>query len=366
MGNILEGGIEDLEMAKAKIIEKASKEEALKTIEAEAKTKEKDWTHKQKEMEDKISSSIKERRDEIKKKYDEAVDEATKGLKEAEKKKKDAKAAAVNDRVKNETADLVSQNENLKNQNKELFKNNGVPAFCNSFFYYSLFAPKTGKNFLVFAAVVIAALGVIPNIVCLCIHTNQVIVKVLVYALIVVIFAGIYVLFFFLTKGKGKGAIIEQGRANIEHIGANKAQIKKIEKGIRSDKDESQYGLGAFDDEIKTAQDMVNAKTADRDGALKEFDDQVATSIRKEIEEADMPAITQLETEYKDLAVKVEDQKIDLDAITKAISEDYGAFLGSGNLDVDRIDSMIYLLKSGKAANIQEAIEVINTEKLNK
>ena len=359
MSNFLEGGIESLEMAKARILEEASKKEALSAAETAFKTKEKELNSLKKEMEDRIASDIKEKRSEIKKKHDEIIAEADKGLKEAEKKKKDAKAAAVNDRVKNETAGLTAQNESLKAQNVNLFKANKVPSFCNNFFYYSLFAPKSGKNFLVFALSVVIALGVIPNVVCLLMSSSPTIVKVLVYALIVVIFVGIYLLFYFLTRSKGKGAVIEQGRANVEQVSKKNKEIKKIEKGIRADKDETRYGLGAFDDEIKTAQDMVNAKTADKETALKIFDEQTAVTIRQEIENEKMPAINELSGVFEQLQSDLAYKKEDFDTFSKAIFEDCTQYLGKEYMDADKIDSMIYLLKSGKVASITEAMDFL-------
>lgn len=359
MGNFLEGGIESLEMAKARILEETSKKEALGAAEATFKAKEKELNSLKKEMEDKITADIKEKRGEIKKKHDEIIAEADKILKEAEKKKKDAKAAAINDRVKNETAGLTAQNESLKAQNVNLFKANKIPSFCNNFFYYSLFAPKSGTNFLVFALGVVIALGVIPNVVCLLMGSSPTIVKVLVYALIVVIFVGVYLLVYFLTRSKGKGSVIEQGRANVEQVSKNNKEIRKIEKGIRADKDETRYGLGTFDDEIKAAQAMVNAKNADKETALKMFDEQTAVTIRQEIEKEKMPAINELSGVFAQLQTDLAAKKEDFNIFSKAVFEDCTQYLGKEYMDADKIDNMIYLIKTGRAASITEAMDFL-------
>jgi len=361
MGSFLEGGVESLEMAKAKVLEETSKKDALNAAEASVKAKEKELQTLKKNMDDKIASETKEKRAALKKRHDDLVDEANKGLKEAEKKRKDAKTAAVNERVRTETGNLVSQNGALKAQNETLFRAGGVPQFCNSSFYYSLFAPKSGKNFLVFAICAIIALGVIPNIVCLCLKSTT-IVKILVYLVIVVVFAGIYALISIATKAKGKAAVIERGRANIEQIEKNKKEIKKMARGIKADKDESQYGLETFDDEIKSAQEMVKAKAADRDAAFKEFEEQTAPTIRKEIETTDLPAITQMEEEFKKMQDEFDAQKADYQVFSQAVFEDCTQYLGKDNMDVDKLDGMIYLLKNGKVANIREAIEMIKGE----
>ncbi|MBQ1286212.1 MAG: hypothetical protein IIY19_07190, partial [Lachnospiraceae bacterium] len=221
----LEGGIENLEKVKEKLREESGKQEAFNAAEAELKAKQKDLENQKKYMTDKIATATKERRAELKKQHDEQVDAVAKELKEAEKRRKDAKASAVSERMKNETADLVAQNEGFKKANAELFRANKVPAFCNTEFYYSLFAPKTGKNFIFFIITVIVTLGLIPNIICLLIKSDQLILKILVYMAIVIFFAAIYFIIFATTRGKGRGAAIEQGRLNMDQIEKNNKEI---------------------------------------------------------------------------------------------------------------------------------------------
>ena len=228
--SFLDGGIENLEMVKLKLQEETRKQEDFNAAEANVKAKQKELEIQKKYVTDKIAGTTKDRRAELKKQQDDLVDEAAKELKEAERKRKEAKTEAVNERVKNETADLVAQNEGFKKANADLFRANKVPAFCNSEFYYSLFAPKTGKNFVFFIITVVITLGLIPNIVCLLIKSDQLILKILVYLAIVIFFAVIYFVIFATTRGKGKGVIIEQGRMNMDQIEKNEKEIKKIQK----------------------------------------------------------------------------------------------------------------------------------------
>ena len=360
--SFLDGGIENLEMVKLKLQEETRKQEDFNAAEANVKAKQKELEIQKKYVTDKIAGTTKDRRAELKKQQDDLVDEAAKELKEAERKRKEAKTEAVNERVKNETADLVAQNEGFKKANADLFRANKVPAFCNSEFYYSLFAPKTGKNFVFFIITVVITLGLIPNIVCLLIKSDQLILKILVYLAIVIFFAVIYFVIFATTRGKGKGVIIEQGRMNMDQIEKNEKEIKKIQKGIRTDKDESLYGLEGFDEEIANFQSALEAKVADRDAALKVFDEETAVAIKDEIEKENQPMIEQMEAEVAELQADLDDQKLGVVNLEEEINTSYGTFLGKKNMNAEKIDKMTTLMKEGKAETIMQALDVMNGE----
>ena len=358
----LEGGIENLEQVKTKLQEEAGKQEAFNEAEAALKAKQKDLDNQKKYMADKIATATKERRAEIKKAQDEAVDGVARELKEVEKRRKDAKASAVSERMKNETADLVAQNEGFKKANAELFRVNKVPAWCNSEFYYSLFAPKTGKNFIFFIIAVVLTLGLIPNIVCLLIKSDQLILKILIYLLIVIFFAAIYFVIFATTRGKGKGAAIEQGRLNMDQIEKNNKEIKKIQHGIKTDKDESLYGLEEYDAQISELQATLENKITERDEALKVFDEETSVSIKEEIEKENIPVIEQMENELAQMENDLNDKKAEVVSLGEEISSSYGVFLGKKNMNADRIDRMINLMEEGKAETIMQALDQINGE----
>ena len=358
----LEGGIENLEKVKEKLQEESGMQEAYNEAEAALKAKQKDLENQKKYMTDKIASATKERRAELKKQHDEQVDTAAKELKEAEKKRKDAKASAVSERMKNETADLVAQNEGFKKANAELFRTNKIPAFCNTEFYYSLFAPKTGKNFVFFIITVVITLGLIPNLVCLLIKSDQLILKILVYIAIVIFFAAIYFIIFATTRSKGKGAAIEQGRLNMDQIEKNNKEIKRIQHGIRTDKDESLYGLEEYDTQIGELQGVLEAKITERDEALKVFDEETSATIKDEIEKENIPVIEQIEAELSQMETDLNAQKAEVVSLGEEISNSYGIFLGKKNMNADRIDKMINLMKEGQAETIMQALDQVNGE----
>ncbi len=362
MDNFLSGGVDELQKVKVQLMDEADKTSAVSEAEMAVKAKEKDLESQKKYMAEKIFTATKERRSDLKKAQDEVVDEATKVLKEAEKKRREAKATAVNNRVQNETADLTAKIDSTKKEIKAQFKEKGVPSFCNSFYYYSLFAPKTGKNFLAFIITVILALGVIPNAVCLLVKSDQWLLKILVYLAVVVFFAAIYFIIFITTHSKGKGEVIEAARAKRNIIEESQKEIKKITKGIRSDKDESGYDLQIFDNEIAQAQQVVDEKSKAREEALRVFEEETAVQIKEEIEKENMPAIEQMESELNGMKEDLEEKRVAVRAISENLANSYSGYLGKKNMSPDKIDTMISLIQDGKAETIMQAIDLMNGE----
>ncbi|MCQ2513178.1 MAG: hypothetical protein MJ092_07340 [Lachnospiraceae bacterium] len=360
--NFLGGGVAELEQVKVQLIDEADKNAAVTDAELAVKTKEKDLETQKKYMAEKISNATKERRGDLKKAQDEQVDAATKVLKDAEKKRREAKASAVNERVHNETASLTDKIEATKKEINAMFKEKGVPSFCNSFYYYSMFAPKTGKNFIAFIITIVIALGIIPNAVCLLVKPGQWLLKVLVYLAVVVFFAAIYFIIFISTHSKGKGEVIEAARAKRNIIEASQKEIKKITKGIRSDKDESLYDLQSFDEEINQAQTIVDEKSKAREEALRVFDEETAVQIKNEIEKENLPAIEQMETELNGMRADLEVKRAAVKAISDTLANNYSAYLGKKNMSTEKIDAMISLIQEGKAKTIMQAMDLLNGE----
>lgn len=361
MDNFLNGGIAELEAAKEAIINEAKLSEEAAKAEKAYLSKEKDVEAQKKFMEDKINSSVRNRREELEKVHDEQISQAKKELKSAKKERRDAKNEAVNERIGNETASLSSDNARLKKQIRALFKQWKIPAFCNTKFYYAMFATKSAADFLVFALVAIICVAVIPNIVCAMIDTTTVF-KILIYAGIVVAFALIYVLIFAATRSGQKANIIEKARPLRKKIALNKKMIRNMSKKIRIDDDESSYGLDHLDEEIKRIEDAENQKEADKDSAMKDFDRNTAAAIKSEIEKENLPLIEQMQAEAKSLHREFLDKQAAAQKATTTVANEYTSYLGTKNASPEKIDELIEIINSGKASTIMQALDVRNGE----
>ena len=360
--NFLSGGIAELQEAKEAVKKTAELQAVYNAASAEAAGKEKDLESQKRYVNDKVNTAIKERRNQLKKTHDEQVDVANKNLKDAERKRRAAKTEAVQARISTETSDLVVINEDLAKSTKQMFRENSIPSFCNTSFYYSMYAPKKPLDFLVLIVTVIITLGVIPNIVCLLMSQSQLIVKILVYLAIVVFFVGLYFLFFAISRRNTNGQVLESARPNREAIKNNKKLIRKRSRTIEKDKDESTYGLEGFDSEIQNFQNILNDTIQKRDDALKAFDEGTALEIRQQIELENQPVIDKMTAELEESKQKLEAAKADATEASDIISKTVELYLGKKNTSVEKIDSLISLLREGKASTIMEALDILNGE----
>lgn len=360
--NFLSGGIAELQEAKNAISESAHLQSAFDAAMANASAKEKDLESQKKYVNDKANSAIKERRAQLKKVHDDQVDEANKNLKEAEKKRKVAKSDAVQARINDETADLADQADALKKQTKKLFKDNKVPGFCNSKFFYSLYAPKSASDFVILVITVVVTLGLIPNVVCALLQTDKLIIKILVYLAIVVFFVAIYFIIFLASKRNTKGGILEQGRGLRKELAQKNKEIKKMSKTIVKDKDESTYGLEGYDSEIQSLQQALNETVQKREDALKAFDEETAVQIREEIQKENQPTIDQMTEDVKASKAAFEEAKAKATQAAENVTNNFEVYLGKKNTSVDKIDGLISIIQEGKAKTIMEALDIQNGE----
>lgn len=360
--NFLSGGIEELQQAKTAITEANHLQQAFDASMANASAKEKDFESQKKYVNDKINSAIKERRSQLKKTHDEQVDAANKNLKEAEKQRRSAKSDAVQQRISTETSDLSNQNDNLKKQTKALFKDNRIPGFANSKFYYALYAPKTAGDFIILVITVVITLGVIPNVVCALLQTDKLIIKILVYLAIVVFFVAIYFIIFLASKRNTKGGVLEQARPLRKEIKKNNKEIRKMSKNIVKDKDESGYGLEGYDSEIATLQQALNDTVQKREDALKVFDEETAVQIRDEIQRENQPTLDKLMEEMKTSKQEFEEAKEKATQAAENVTNNYEIYLGKKNTTPEKIDGLIALIQEGKANTIMEALDIQNGE----
>ena len=361
MENFLSGGINELEQAKAAIIKANRLEEDLLESERLLKANDKDIEAQRKAMNDKIESSVTSRREELEKFHDEQITESKKSIKAIEKERKAARAKAVNSRISGETGAFADQNKKLNSQIRAMFRQAKIPTFCNSAAYYSLFHPKTVKDFIILAVCVLLAVAVIPNVVCLLIKTTTFL-RILIYVAIVLVFAALYFGIFVATKGNGKGSVIDKAYSLRKRVKNNRKQIRLTSDSIRTDQDESGYGLEQFDEDIRQAQNVLQSKEDAKAAALADFDSVTAPAIRQEIENECLPAIQQLEADSKALKADFMQKRSASTEAATNINNTYAAYLGAKNATPERIDEMINLLGEGQAQTIMQALNIVNGE----
>lgn len=361
MSDFLKGGVKELEEAKKAIVNEAEVNLASDEAASAYKAKEKELNAQKMFMGDKIASSIKNRRSELEKENDSKIKEAERDVKEARKTRKDALSEAVKERTKKETADLHEENKKLKQKNREILKEGNVPVFCNNKFYFAVFVPRTGFDFLILAISIVIAAVLIPNVVCAFLDWH-IAYKALLYVGIVVFFVLIYFLITIWTKSGEKSQVLENCRPQFKAIKANKKAIRKMEKNIKKDNNEEQYGLEEYDKEIEKCEADLKDLKSQKEQALNEFDTRTSAQIKKKIEDELMPDIEKLAREAAELDTEAQTKKKAAEAATDSLRETYVIYLDEKYTNCEKIDEMIALINNGKASNIEEALNILKGE----
>jgi hypothetical protein len=133
--------------------------------------------------------------------------------------------------------------------------------------------------------------------------------------------------------------------------------MNSIKKDIKSDRDESSYGLEDFDENLKKLDDEAAEIIRQKKEALLTFENTTAQIITSEIIKKYEEKLTNLKAENEAIAAKSvqADQKIK--ALTLKIANEYEPFIGKDLITLDRIDSLINIIQAGNASNISEAVQ---------
>ena len=139
-------------------------------------------------------------------------------------------------------------------------------------------------------------------------------------------------------------------------IETNQKKIKRIEKGIRKDKNEDMYGLSDFDYRINEINDSIRNIEDAKAKAIEQFNATTRTDIIAEIRGRNAGTLEQLKSQ-----VAVCEQEIArLDSLIKNqrayISSNYEAYLGREFTNVDRLTELLDMMIEEPYLTISMAI----------
>ncbi len=310
-----------------------------------------------------ISQTVKKRRDEINTTYDKEIGKIQDQLKKARSRREKAKSQGVKERISGETAELYSLNKEIKALMKSLFKEKHVPGFCNSTLYYSLFLPKWPKELMTALLFVLIFFAAVPcGIYFFLISERTHLHLAIIYVLDILIFGGIYISISNRTKMHHMETL-RVGRKYLDDIRANNIKIKKVTSSIKKDRDDGQYHLEKFDDEIAQFQQDLNEVTAKKKEALNYFETVTKTILQDEIEHNHKAKIDQLQADYTTVQEQLKSTSAEVKMKRLNITDNYATHLGKEYLDPLKIAELCTIVQNGQASNVSEAIAVHKNKK---
>lgn len=311
---------------------------------------------------DGVQQTVRKRLEEINSSYDTEIAKGQERLKKTRQKREKAKNQGVNARIKEETEELHSHNSELKNQMKTLFHQKGVPGFCKSGFYYSLYFPGRLKEYLGLLLWVAVCFGAIPwGTYCLIPerHTWQLAVICL---LAVLLFGGSYIMIGNTTKLR-HGETLKQGRKIRDTILSNRKKIRVITNSIRRDRDEDRYNLERFDDEIAQIEQELLEMTNKKKDAINTFEQVTKMIITDEIESKNRPRLEELQGGFDSVSGDLREAQVQIKEKSLEIADLYEPYLGKDFLDSLKLAELSGFIQNGSAANLSEAMDLYRESK---
>lgn len=344
--------LEAVEQLKAELAEYRGQEKTLKkTIASEEKS-----------IQNEINQTIQKRKNEIEKVYDNQI-EANKSKSKSVKAKRDrVKSKRIDERVAYETADLVEENRQLQVEMKTLFKAQHVPSFCRSSLFYIMYMPKGIVEMLSMILGCILLFVGIPGIMFLLSlkvffanKENNTVLCVIVVSLTLFLVGLIYFLILNFVK-LGFYDVLLEGRHIKDQMDANKKQMKAIRNKINKDKDDSQYGLDAYDEKLAKLDKALDKISAEKQDAMTAFENETKQLLIDEVNDRRLGKLESMKLNLEEIEEQIALLEGDIDASSAAITQNYGMVLGEC-CTLPRVADLISYMEDGVANTVSEAVD---------
>lgn len=355
--SILNGGIDELNAIQEKLEKRDSIKEEIENVIIRTGKLEGDVSFAEKETQDIIDSTVKKRMSEVSASFDKEINDEKGKLRAARSKRGKAKNKGIKRRMDAETEELRKNVRDLKTDIKTVFKAKGVPGFCNTGYYYSMYCPKSLHDWIVLACTVVICILAVPMALYFVLDWFW-LWKALFILGVIAVFIAVYVTIWLSTKDRFEATIVEM-RGKRDAININKKEIRKIKNSIRKDKDESRYNLEDFDEEIREIESRIKVTADKKRQALEEFDKKTKPAIISEITGRNREKIEAMRKELGELTGRRRALESEAKDIAYEITSSYEAFLGAEYMAPGRIEELKSVIQSGNASTIIEAVNYI-------
>ena len=337
---------------------------ACEDLEAEEEQIDKELEQERLNMADTINQTVKKRRDGISASYDKEIGTEQDRLRKIRAKREKAKNQGIKERIAEETKELKEKNQELSMQLKTLFKQNRVPSFCKTTWFYAFYMPGSLKElgllilgFLVcFVGIPLASYLFIPE------ENRKFWVMVIIYLIVILIFGGLYILVGNKVKMRHL-AVLKQGKDIRGTIRGNNRKIRAITSSIRKDRDEAIYNLEKYDDEISQIEQELQQLSNQKKEALNAFNTVTKTIISDEIMNNNKVKMEALEEEHARIEARLKEAQIHAKEQALLVTDQYETYLGKEFLQPDKLSELAKIVRGGRASNLSEAIAVYQAQK---
>lgn len=348
------GNILMLKEAKEALMQLEADQARKNDLDLQEKKQAKALSAEKKAVEDQVNNTIKKRQDELSRRYDSEITKVQNGIKQIKAKREKAKQQSMKERIAAQVAPYVTENKEMNDKIKGLFKQNQVPALCNSHIYYSLYFPRAMKEVLTMMLTFLICFVAIPCVIFWLLKDPKTWMLILIYLGIVLVFGGLYIVIGNMTKDKYLSALQEAGQIR-RQIAKNKKKMRSIQKGIKKEKSEEHYDLSNFDAELAEKEQQKAELQAKKDEAMAHFQNTVKPAIIEEITSGTREKIAQMEAEHSRTVTAIQQKTAQIKEDSFRLSRDFESHIGKEFMQKEKLDALLVILQSGQAIGITEA-----------
>jgi hypothetical protein len=361
--SVFQAGSGFLKEAKEKLIFLEEIKVKREQYEAAADRAEKNLEQQEKSLNDEINSVLRARKEDVTKSYEEQLSIAQTKLKKAKSRRDKAKTRGMEERFKEETADIREKNRKLNTEIKTMFKKNKIPQFCNTKFYYSLYFTKWPTEILILILTLLVCFLVVPLGIYYCIPQRETFHLVAVFCITAVFVFALYILINNRTKVAHRD-VLKEARKIRDSIRANNRKIHAIKNSIKKDKSEGLYNLESFNEEIKGYEEEINDIGEKMQDALQVFEKSTKHVIIEELKKESEEKIENLKADLKEDRKKIRKIQEEIRDVSIELTSKYEVYLGREFMQTEKLDRLIEMIEEGRAVNVSEAIRLYKGEEI--
>ena len=348
------GNVLLIKEAKEALLQLEASQVRKNELDLQEKKQAKALTAEKKAVEDQVNSTIKKRQDELSRRYDSEITKVQDAIKKIKAKREKAKQQSMKERIVGQLAPYIAENKEMKDKVKGLLKQNHVPGFCNTHFYYSLYFPRSMKELITMLLTFVICFVAIPYGIFQLVKEPKTWILILIYLVIALVFGGLYIAIGNVTKDKHLAILQEAGQIR-RQIAKNKKKMKSIQKGIKRERTEEHYDLSTFDTELAEKEQQKAELQAKKDEAMAHFLNTVKPAIIEEITAGTRDKIAQMEAEHAQTMTALQQKASQIKEESFRLSRDYEAHIGKEFMQKDKLDGLVVILQSGQASTITDA-----------
>lgn len=354
---ILHAGVDELNIIKEYVLELNGYQEKNTELKKEEARLEKLIASKEKDLTDETEQTLKKRKTELTQAYEVQITNLNARNKKVKAKKEKDKGVKMSERISEETAELREENKELVLEIRSKLKADKAPGFCSTTLFFSFFMPKAFLEFLIFLLGLLVVFLAVPFGVYLAFFAEKYgeIALAVIYLIMILLVGGLYLTINNKVKERHLETIREI-RGLRHQIRKNRGSIRKIQKGIKKDSDESVYGLEQYDDELAEIETEIRRVAEEEKDELNTFETVTAARIREEIKGRYAEELQSLKEKYKETGEEQKQTEDKVKEISLMLSKQYEAYLGKDMLTVQKLDRLIARIQKGEAADIGEAL----------